>query len=118
MSGVMTDSTERKSAMTMLMLDLPPEMYEQLRDVAQQTGRPAADVVIAQLGDWLDSLSSGNKRERSVLRAAGLVAYPSSEMLARAAQATMSLTEVRAALDRVGGQPLSELIIDMRGLKP
>jgi hypothetical protein len=38
-------------------------------------------------------------------------------MKKRARQATMSLEEIRAALDRAGGQPLSELILEMRGPK-
>jgi hypothetical protein len=39
------------------------------------------------------------------------------EMKARTAQATMTLEEVQAALDRAGGQPLSELMSEQRGPK-
>jgi hypothetical protein len=46
-----------------------------------------------------------------------LLAEPSDEMKAQAAQATMTLEEVQAALDRAGGQPLSEFIIEQRGPK-
>jgi hypothetical protein len=46
-----------------------------------------------------------------------MLAEPSTDMKARAAKATMSLAEVQAALDRAGGKPLSELIIEQRGPK-
>jgi hypothetical protein len=52
-----------------------------------------------------------------VLLAAGLLAEPTPEMLAVAAQSTATLEEVQAAFARVGGKPLSEIVIEQRGPK-
>ena len=51
------------------------------------------------------------------LRAAGLLAEPSPEMQRLAAESTLTLDEARAILDRAGGKPLSEIILEMRGPK-
>jgi hypothetical protein len=60
-----------------------------------------------------------SERERAIeaLRAAGLLTELGPEEKQRAAQCTTTLEEVRAALDRAGGPPLSELILEMRGPK-
>ena len=57
------------------------------------------------------------KRDRATeaLRAAGLLAEPTLEMREQAAASTLTLEEARAILDRAGGKPLSEIIIEMRG---
>ena len=59
------------------------------------------------------------ERERSidVLRAARLLAEPSPDMLARAAQSTATLEDVQAAFARAGGKPLSEIVLNQRGAK-
>ncbi len=60
-----------------------------------------------------------DERERATeaLRAAGLLAEPSSETQRLAAESTLTLDEARAILDRGGGKPLSEIILEMRGPK-
>lgn len=57
------------------------------------------------------------ERERATeaLRAAGLLTELSPEEKARAAQSTLTLDESRAILDRAGGPPLSDLILELRG---
>jgi predicted DNA-binding antitoxin AbrB/MazE fold protein len=55
-------------------------------------------------------------RVREVLRAAGLLAELGPNLKAMA-DPTISLEEVRAALSRAGGTPLSELILEDRGPK-
>ena len=109
--------------MTMLTLDLAPEIYARLQHEADRTGQP----VEAVAETWLTqraapmhtvlSLAPDGEREQSiaVLRAAGLLAEPSPDMLALAAQSTATLDEVSAALSRAGGQPLSEIILEQRG---
>ena len=59
------------------------------------------------------------ERERltELLRAAGLLTELSPEEKLRAAQSTLTLDEARAILDRAGGTPLSEIILEMRGPK-
>jgi hypothetical protein len=103
--------------MTTMTLDLPSELYQQLQEEATRVGRPVEDLVTAWLQERLAPPKDERERTIAVLRAAGMLAEPSTEMKARAAKATMSLVEVQAALDRAGGKPLSELIIEQRGLK-
>jgi hypothetical protein len=54
---------------------------------------------------------------RAVLKAASRLADLSQQEKLRAAQSTLTLEEARAILDRSGGKPLSELILEMRGPK-
>ena len=103
--------------MATLTLDLPPDLHERLRAEADRVGKPVDTVVREWLAERLPPPASDRERARAALRAAGLLAEPSAEMIRRAEQATMTLEEVRAALDRAGGQPLSELILEMRGPK-
>lgn len=57
------------------------------------------------------------ERVTDILRAAGMLAELSPEEKARAARSTLTLEEAQAILNRSGGQPLSELILEMRGSK-
>jgi hypothetical protein len=102
--------------MTTLRLELPPEVYQRLRAEAERRGKPAATVARDLLVERLAPLSE-REREREVLRAAGLLAEPSEEMKKLAAESTLTLEEARAILDRAGGKPLSEFILEMRGPK-
>ncbi len=104
--------------MATVTLDLPTELYRRLQDTARRVGQPADAVVIAWIAEQLADPPSERERAIAVLRAAGLVAEPSAAMHANAAQATMSLAQVQAALDRAGGTPLSEVIIAQRGALP
>lgn len=104
--------------MTTLTLELPAELYQRLDAEAQRAGRPVEELVESWLAQRLPPASvSERERARAVLRAAGLLAEPTPDMITRAAQATMSLDEVQAALDRAGGKPLSEVVLEMRGPK-
>ena len=105
--------------MATLTLDLPPELHERLRAEAARLDKPVAALVREWLAERLSSPAPASDRERAraALRAAGLLAEPSPEMIRLGEQANMTLEEVRAALDRAGGQPLSELILEMRGPK-
>lgn len=105
--------------MTTLNIELPPDLYRRLQDEAERAGK-AADVVAQEwLIQWLQAPVPSGERERSreVLRAAGLLAELSPEEKALAAQSTLTLEEARAILDRAGGKPLSEIILEMRGPK-
>jgi len=108
--------------MTALTLELAPDLYERLRHEAERKGesvKNAAQELLAERLSALPSLAQMSERERvrEALRAAGLLTELGPEEKKRAAQATMTLEEVQAALDRAGGQPLSELILEMRGPK-
>lgn len=103
--------------MTNLMLELSTEQYEQLQTEATQAGEPvqryAHRLLTAQL---MPAAKPFSEREQvtAALRKAGLLVEISPEEKRRAENSTVTLEEVRAALDAVGGQPLSELIIEMR----
>jgi hypothetical protein len=112
--------------MTTLIIHVPADVYERLRAAAHRQGKPIED--IAQ--EWLTERSvqartdtpppaPPGERERltEVLRAAGALTELSPEEKARAAQSDLTLEEARAILDRAGGKPLSEVIIEMRGPK-
>ncbi|HEX5504260.1 MAG TPA: hypothetical protein VFW96_16665 [Thermomicrobiales bacterium] len=109
--------------MATLTLELPPDLYERLRAEAERQGKPAADVAQEWLAERLPApppapAPAGDREQvRAILRAAGLLVEPTPEERARAAAVTVTLEEVRAALDRAGGRPLSEIILEMRGPK-
>ena len=118
--------------MAALKLELPPELYARLRAEAERLGRSIQDLAQDWLAEHLAEAPSttpaasgepppapmsDRDRTTEVLRAAGLLAEPSPEMRRLAAESTMTLEEVSAALDRAGGKPLSELILEMRGPK-
>lgn len=105
--------------MTTLNIELPPDLYRCLQDEAGRAGK-AADVLAQEwLIQWLQASTLSGEREQSreMLRAAGLLAELSPEQKALAAQSTLTLEEARAILDRAGGKPLSEIILEMRGPK-
>ena len=106
--------------MATLKIELSSELYERLRRIASSRGTSVED--LAQT--WIQAQSevepapeSTRERLRAALRAAGLLAEPSEEMRRIAAESTLTLEEARAILDRVGGKPLSEVILEMRGPK-
>jgi plasmid stability protein len=104
--------------MSQLTIDLPQDVFERLRAQAARSGKPIELVASELLSEQLPPAElSERARAREVLRAAGLLAEPTPEMLAIAAQSTATLAEVQAAFARVGGQPLSEIVIEQRGPK-
>ncbi|SRR6266545_8275878 len=80
---------------------------------------PQPDLAPGRYRAVLVPQAPAGERERATeaLRAAGLLAEPSPEMQRLAAESTLTLDEARAILDRAGGKPLSEIILEMRGPK-
>lgn len=105
--------------MTTLTVDLPNRVYEHLSVVARQQQTTIEAVVQEWLAEKLaaEQLLSERERATAALRAAGLLTELSPDEKARAAQSTLTLEEARAILDRAGGTPLSEIILEMRGPK-
>ncbi len=112
--------------MTALVLDLPPELYARLRAEAERQGKPPESVAREWLNERLTPPSAdlpgnetqrptGRERVRAALRAAGLLIEPTPEQLAWAETDEVTPPEVREALDRAGGKPLSEIILEQRG---
>ena len=106
--------------MATLILELPPEAYHRLHEEANRLGK--LPQVVAQ--EWLiERLSvlipaSDNAREtvRRALRAAGLL-VERSQRIQRHTDRQVRLEDVEASLARVGGKPLSEIILEQRGPK-
>ncbi|MCX7789541.1 MAG: hypothetical protein N2378_02785 [Chloroflexaceae bacterium] len=104
--------------MTTITLDLPPETYQRLLVAAGQRGASVEEVAAKLLVEQLaDVHLSERDRATAVLREAGLLTELSPEEKERAARSTLTLEEARAILDRAGGKPLSEIILEMRGPK-
>ena len=112
--------------MTTLTIELPLEVYQRLQHEATRVGTPTEELAQGWLVERLTPArpdlsppAPPGERERAteILRAAGLLTELSPEEKVRAAQADLTLEEARAILDRAGGKPLSEIIIEMRGPK-
>jgi aryl-alcohol dehydrogenase-like predicted oxidoreductase len=112
--------------MTILTIDIPAPVYDRLRAIAEQQGKPIEEIAQAWLIEQstrlhaaLPTLAPPGERERAiaVLRQAGLLAESGPELKARAARSRLTLDEARAILDRDKGKPLSEIIMEMRGPK-
>ena len=105
--------------MTRLTLDLSPDQYERLRAEAERLGKPVATVAQEWLADRLPppDPTSDRERVRAALRAAGLLVEFTPEEIAWAEAQTVTLEEVSADLERAGGRPLSEIVLEQRGPK-
>jgi hypothetical protein len=105
--------------MTTLTLDLAPDLYERLRIEAERLGKPPALVAEEWLAERLPppNATSDRERVREALRAAGLLVDATPEAVARAEAVTLTLEEVSAILERAGGRPLSEIVLEQRGPK-
>lgn len=107
--------------MTRLTLDLPTDLFERLRAEAANAGKPMEAIAL----EWLArppvdrSTASTTEAPRdfvtAALRDAGLLTELTRQERRRSSRTTASLDDVRAALDRDSGAPLSELIEEMRG---
>lgn len=107
--------------MTLLTLELTPDLYERLRRRADRLGKTPQQVAESLLAWELAEapIEAAQERERvtEVLHAAGLLASLTPDEKRKAEATTITLTEVQTALDRAGGKPLSAFIIEMRGSK-
>ena len=105
--------------MTTITLDLPTDLYDRLREEADRAGKPPAVVAREWLAERLPApvAISDRDKAREALRAAGLLVEFPPDVIARARAVTVTLEEVSAALERAGGRPLSEIVIEQRGPK-
>ena len=110
--------------MTALTLELPPELYAQLRAEAERQGKPPEGIAREWLAERLEPHAApgvkidrptDRERVRAALRAADLLIEATPEQLAWVETNEVTLDEVRGALDRTGGKPLSEIILEQRG---
>lgn len=108
--------------MTRLILEISPAIYQRLYQEADRLGKPPQVVAQELLTERLSALTSppplDDEREqvRLVLQAAGLLTELDPE-LRKLADPTIPLEEVSAALGRVPGKTLSEIVLEQRGPK-
>jgi hypothetical protein len=106
--------------MTSLTVELAPAVYQRLYEEADRLGKPAQVVAQELLTERLATLTVApddeQERVRRVLQEAGLLTELGPE-LRKLADPTIPLQEVRAALDRVEGKSLSEIVLEQRGPK-
>jgi len=107
--------------MITLTLELPPEVYRRLHEEADRLGKPPQVVVqewlIERLSVPIPVSGSGEREQaRQALRAAGLLVAQPPRLRQRVAQ-KVRLEDVEAALARVGGKPLSDIVLEQRGPK-
>ena len=106
--------------MTTLTLELPPEVYRRLHEEADRLGKPPQAVVQEWLMERLSvpplEASSEREKVRQVLRAAGLLVEQLPHLPQRMDR-QVGLEDVAASLARVGGTPLSDIVLAQRGPK-
>lgn len=107
--------------MTLLTLELTSDLYKRLRRRAHRLGKTpqqlAEDLLTRELVESPVEDNQEQVKVTAALRAMGLLTELTSDEKRRAEAVTVTLSEVRAALDRTAGKPLSEVIIEMRGPK-
>ncbi|HAI68496.1 MAG TPA: hypothetical protein DCM38_03555 [Gammaproteobacteria bacterium] len=105
--------------MTTVTLEFSSDIYQQLYDKSHQQGGTVEKLV----KDWIiEHLASPPPKDlpeqaRQILKTAGLHTGLSFELQKQAENSTATLEQVQAAFARAGGQPLSEMVIEMRGPK-
>jgi len=104
-----------------IVLRLPVKPYRRLQEWARQTGKTpellTREIVEQALQEPSRLPVPSPQTARQILQAAGRV-QPLSPTLQRRIIPGVTLEEVRTALERAGGQPLSEIILEQRGVKP
>ena len=101
--------------MTTLMIELPPDLYRKLEKAAAQEAKKPAEWTRSLLEERLAARSvEEGERVRHALREAGLL-VELSPGLKRLIRPEVRHEDVEAALARVGGKPLSEIILEQRG---
>jgi hypothetical protein len=107
-------------AFSEMILHLPADLEQRLQWEANRTGKPAPIMAQEWLAERLAAAPPPELDERArvteVLRASGMLVELDPE-LKRRADPTISLEKVQAALDRAGGKPLSQIIMEQRGPK-
>lgn len=103
--------------MSKIVVELPPETYQRLREEARKTGK-TPELLTRELLEMAlrPRAEAGQRTARGFLQASGRV-RPLSESLRRKIIPGVTLDEVRASLTNAGGPPLSEIVLVQRGSK-
>ncbi len=107
--------------MTTLTLEIPSNLYRRLYEEANRLGKSpqvvAQELLAERLATATPVAEDEGEKARQILKKAGLLTELSPNVRRRAEASTATLEEVRAALDRVSGKPLSEIVLEQRGSK-
>ncbi|MFQ6014491.1 MAG: hypothetical protein ACE5NP_03500 [Anaerolineae bacterium] len=103
--------------MSTIVIEVPPETYKRLEEEARRVGK-ATEAFTRELLEMAleDRKEARPKTAREILQASGR-ARPLSETLRRRIIPGVTLEEVRTALSRAAGPPLSQIALEQRGLK-
>lgn len=116
----MPDALMEEKGTAALTLELPPEVYHRLREVAERLGQSPQVMVqewlIERLVPPTPATDSEREKVRQALRAAGLLVELSPTLRERI-DPTVRQEDVEASLARAGGKPLSEIVLEQRGPK-
>jgi len=105
--------------MTTITLEFSYDIYQQLSDQSHQQGKAIEKMIQEWIIEHIASPPPKDSREQAhqLLKTAGLHTELSPELQKLAENSTATLEQVQAAFARAGGQPLSEMVIEMRGPK-
>lgn len=99
---------------------LPADLQLRLWREASRIGKSASTLAQEWLAERLATVPAPEPDERArvteILRTSGMLVELDPELQERA-DPTISLAKVQAALDRAGGKPLSQIILEQRGPK-
>jgi predicted transcriptional regulator len=106
--------------MKALTLELQPEMYRRLYEIAARLGKPpqvmAQEWLVERLTLPITTRDSDREKARQALNTAGLLTELSPN-LRQFADPTVRLEDVSAALGQAGGKTLSEIVLEQRGAR-
>lgn len=104
-----------------IVLRLPARPYRRLQERARQMGKTpellTREIIEQALQEPVSASTPSSQTARQILQAAGLTRSLSPAMQRKLIPG-VTLEEVRASLGRVGGQPLSEIVLTQRDAKP
>lgn len=103
--------------MTTITLELPSTIYQRLSEESNHKGLSIEEIAQTCLVKQTFSPTTEREQIREILRKAGLLTELAPALKERATNSKATLEEVQNAFVRVGGKPLSEIIIEMRGPK-
>lgn len=103
--------------MNTITIDIPPEVYERLKEQARSAGK-APEVLSRELLESAlrEAKAPPHRTARDVLETLDRV-RPLSETLRRRIIPGVTLDEVRMALNQTTGPSLSEIVLEQRGPK-
>ena len=108
-----------EKTMSTLTLKVSTDIYAKLQKEADRLGKPLQAVIqewLTEQADKLPAPDNDRERARQALRDAGLLVEPGPK-LSELADPTLNLEDVRNALGRARGKPLSEIALEQRGPK-